>query len=73
MPSFGLDERGQESEPRSPGPQVLPLFNGGPNAAKRLGRVNEISAAVAFLASPLADYVNGANLRLDGGCLATVD
>jgi len=34
---------------------------------KRLGRVEEVADLVTFLASPLADYINGANLRIDGG------
>ncbi|MBV8614269.1 MAG: SDR family oxidoreductase [Acetobacteraceae bacterium] len=33
----------------------------------RLGAPEEIAALVAFVASPRAGYVNGANLRVDGG------
>lgn len=33
----------------------------------RLGRPEEISAAVAFLASPRSDFTTGACLRIDGG------
>lgn len=33
----------------------------------RLGRPNEIAAAVTFLASPRSDYTTGAALRVDGG------
>jgi NAD(P)-dependent dehydrogenase (short-subunit alcohol dehydrogenase family) len=33
----------------------------------RLGDVNHVAAMVCLLASPLADYVNGANVRVDGG------
>ncbi len=36
-------------------------------ATKRLGRDEEVADAVAFLASPRADSINGANLRVDGG------
>ncbi|WP_432010706.1 SDR family NAD(P)-dependent oxidoreductase [Streptomyces cucumeris] len=38
-----------------------------PNPSGRLGTGEDIAAAVAYLASPLADYVNGTNLRVDGG------
>jgi NAD(P)-dependent dehydrogenase (short-subunit alcohol dehydrogenase family) len=37
------------------------------NPVGRMGRVEEVASLVAFVASPLADYINGSNLRLDGG------
>ncbi|MFF4954216.1 SDR family NAD(P)-dependent oxidoreductase [Streptomyces chattanoogensis] len=37
----------------------------------RPGRPEDIAAAVAYLASPLADYVNGIELRVDGGATGT--
>jgi len=38
-----------------------------PNPTGRLGRPEEVGHLVAFLASELAGFVNGANLRIDGG------
>jgi NAD(P)-dependent dehydrogenase (short-subunit alcohol dehydrogenase family) len=38
-----------------------------PNDIDRLGRPEEIAAAVAYLASHHADYISGAMLRVDGG------
>jgi 3-oxoacyl-[acyl-carrier protein] reductase len=37
--------------------------------AGRIGEPNEFGAAVAFLASPAAAYINGINLPVDGGRL----
>jgi NAD(P)-dependent dehydrogenase (short-subunit alcohol dehydrogenase family) len=42
------------------------------NPAGRLGRPDEVADLVAFVASPLAGYINGANLRIDGGSSAVV-
>lgn len=42
------------------------------NPAGRLGRPEEVADLVAFVASPLAGYINGANLRVDGGSTAVV-
>ncbi len=38
----------------------------------RFGEADEIAAAAAFLASPAASYVNGVNLPVDGGRLASM-
>ncbi|MEM7411127.1 MAG: SDR family oxidoreductase [Myxococcota bacterium] len=38
-----------------------------PNPSARAGRVEEVGALVAFLAGSQAGYINGANLRIDGG------
>ncbi|USN99349.1 MAG: SDR family oxidoreductase [Phycisphaeraceae bacterium] len=42
-------------------------------AVRRAGRPEEIADAVAFLASPRADYITGANLRVDGGFVTSVN
>ncbi|MBN6150779.1 SDR family NAD(P)-dependent oxidoreductase [Xanthomonas sp. AmX2] len=44
---------------------MLPLFAQVPLG--RVGRLDEVSAAVAFLASAVAGYITGINLRVDGG------
>jgi len=49
---------------------VLPLFAQVPLG--RVGTLDEIADAIAFLASPRAGYITGSNLRLDGGMLPTV-
>jgi 3-oxoacyl-[acyl-carrier protein] reductase len=38
-----------------------------PNDTGRFGTPDEVAAAVAYLCSPLAGYVSGATLRIDGG------
>lgn len=44
---------------------VLPVFANIP--VGRVARLEEIADAVAFLSSPLAGYITGVNLRIDGG------
>lgn len=38
-----------------------------PCTSSRYGRPEDIGALIAYLGSPLADFVNGANYRIDGG------
>lgn len=47
--------------------QVTPL------SVNRIGRVEDIANAVTYLASPLADFIDGANLRVDGGYVTAIN
>ena len=42
------------------------------NDAGRLGRPHEVASAVTYLASPLADYITGTLLRVDGGLTRSI-
>jgi 3-oxoacyl-[acyl-carrier protein] reductase len=64
-PRYGWGERWEEIERGCVRDMI-------PNDVGRLGRPEEIAAAVAYLASPLADYVSGAVLRVDGGTIRSV-
>lgn len=39
---------------------------------KRRGQVDEVAAVISFLCSDKASFVNGANYRVDGGSVATI-
>ena len=43
------------------------------NPSNRLGTVEDVAAAVTFLCSPLTSWINGANLRVDGGLIGVVN
>lgn len=44
-----------------------------PCASERYGRPEDIGTLIAFVASPLAAFVNGANYRIDGGQVQSVN
>jgi 3-oxoacyl-[acyl-carrier protein] reductase len=44
-----------------------------PTSVGRIGRVDDIANAVTFLASPLADFIDGSNLRVDGGYVTAIN
>ena len=41
--------------------------------AGKIGSPVDIANMVAFVSSPLADYITGANLRVDGGMVPTIN
>lgn len=43
------------------------IVNANGQTSKRVGEIDDIAYAVAFLASPRADFINGTNLHVDGG------
>lgn len=51
---------------RNAAKQFLPTLVG------RFGKPQEVAALVAFLASPLADYITGSDFRIDGGRASSV-
>lgn len=75
-----LAGRGIRVNTVSPGPTDTPMFNGVSDAVRtrftsriplnRLGRPEEVAAAVLFLASEESSYVAGAELIVDGGMTA---
>ncbi len=61
----GILSSGLRNYPPSVLEMALPMMVGNPTG--RLGTEGEVSAAVVFLLSPAAAYINGATLRVDGG------
>lgn len=44
-----------------------------PNTVGRVGQPEDAANAVVFLTSPKASFINGANLRVDGGMVPTIN
>jgi NAD(P)-dependent dehydrogenase (short-subunit alcohol dehydrogenase family) len=64
-------QRGWPTDPAELERRFVAEFD--PNPTGRIGRVEDVAALIAFLASPCAAYVNGANLRVDGGNVPTIN
>jgi len=43
------------------------------NSSGRLGTVEEVADLIAFVSSPLTGYINGADIRIDGGSARSVN
>ncbi|MDE1145141.1 MAG: SDR family oxidoreductase [Azospirillaceae bacterium] len=48
------------------------VASGSGQTVRRIGEVADIAYAVAFLASPRADFINGTNLHIDGGITPSI-
>jgi NAD(P)-dependent dehydrogenase (short-subunit alcohol dehydrogenase family) len=48
------------------------ILKGTGQTVLRIGRPEDVANAVAYLASPVADFVNGVNIHMDGGGTANI-
>jgi 3-oxoacyl-[acyl-carrier protein] reductase len=48
------------------------ILKGTGQSVNRIGNVDDVAYAVAWLASPLADFVNGINIHMDGGASSSI-
>lgn len=53
--------------------EAFAIANYVPQTVEQFGQVDDIANIVAYLASPLAGFVNGANFRVDGGYSPSVN
>ena len=68
-----FEQRASEQGQPRPWTELEPLVLAeyAPNPSGRLGTPGDVAAAVTFLASPLCGYINGINMRVDGGVTPT--
>ena len=48
------------------------ILKGTGQTVHRIGEVEDVAQAVAWLASPLSDFVNGINIHMDGGASSNI-
>ena len=53
----------------SPDPEAVIRDCGGQHAMGRIGRAEEVADAIVYLTSPMASFITGASLVVDGGML----
>lgn len=63
------DERGWGDDQAKSVAVALQIY---PQSVNRLGQPRDIGAMAAFLCSPVADFITGANMHVDGGVTASM-
>ncbi len=57
-------QHGWSDDPKEQEKKYIEMY---PQSVPRLGKLRDTAALIAFLASPLSGYINGAYVRIDGG------
>lgn len=69
--SPGIIDTGMARLEQKQGPEMDRMIRATPLA--RMGRTDEIAAAIAFLVSPAASYITGTDILVDGGTVAGIN